>query len=61
MKEILKRGGVFFGTIGELFGGFGRGRYWWLIPALLLLLPLLLLVLWLQSTPAVAPFVYTLF
>jgi hypothetical protein len=37
------------------------GRYWWLVPIVLFLLPIALLFVLLQTVPLVAPFVYTVF
>ena len=48
-------------TTGELIRGLWNGPYWWLVPALLMLLPAALLLLITQGMPLVAPFVYTLF
>jgi len=50
-----------FATTGELIRGLWNGPYWWLVPALLMLLPAALLLLITQGMPLVAPFVYTLF
>lgn len=48
-------------TARQLVVGVGRGRYWWLIPVLLFLLPLALVLVLLEAVPLVAPFVYTVF
>lgn len=48
-------------TLVELFGAVAGGRLWWLAPLLALLLPLAIVLVFLQSFPLVAPFVYTLF
>jgi hypothetical protein len=50
-----------FSTTGELIRGLWNGPYWWLVPALLMLLPAAILLLVTQGMPLVAPFVYTLF
>lgn len=44
----------------ELLGFFWRGKWWWLVPLLLMLLPLGTLIVVGQSS-AIAPFIYTLF
>jgi hypothetical protein len=48
-------------TSFELVRGFWQGRYWWLVPALIMLLPLALVLVLLETWPIVAPFVYTTF
>ena len=48
-------------TAGELIRGVWHGPYWWLVPAVLVLLPAALVFVAIQSMPLVAPFVYTLF
>jgi len=48
-------------TAGELIRGLWNGPYWWLVPALAVLLPAALIFVVLQGMPLVAPFVYTLF
>jgi len=45
----------------ELIKGLWDGPYWWLVPALLILLPTALVFVVIQGMPLVAPFVYTLF
>jgi hypothetical protein len=45
---------------GELFGFFWKSQWWWLVPLLVLLLPLGTLFIVAQSS-AIAPFIYTLF
>jgi hypothetical protein len=47
-------------TASELLGFFGRTKWWWLTPMLLVLFILGLLMVFVQ-TSAVAPFIYTLF
>ena len=49
------------GTSVELLRALWRGRFWWLVPVVLTLLPLAILFVLLQSVPLVAPFVYALF
>jgi hypothetical protein len=48
-------------TLVELFGAVAGGRLWWLAPLLALLIPIALVLVFLQAVPLVAPFVYTLF
>lgn len=48
-------------TAGELIRGLWNGPYWWLVPAMLVLLPAALVFVAIQGMPLVAPFVYTLF
>lgn len=45
----------------ELIRALWRGRFWWLVPVILTLLPLAVIFVVLQSVPLVAPFVYALF
>lgn len=49
-----------FGLVGELLDLLWRDRLWWMIPFVLVLLAAGLLIA-LSGSPAVAPFVYTLF
>ena len=44
----------------ELVGFFVKGKWWWLLPLVLLLVPLGTLFVLAQSS-AIAPFIYTLF
>jgi hypothetical protein len=44
----------------ELIGFFAKGKWWWLLPLVLLLVPLGTLFVVAQSS-AIAPFIYTLF
>jgi hypothetical protein len=48
-------------TVVELIQSMWRGRYWWLVPVVLILLPSALIFVFLQAVPLVAPFVYTMF
>lgn len=50
-----------FRTIYELLKGLSKGRNWWLIPIVFILLPFSIIFVLLQAVPVVAPFVYTLF
>lgn len=53
------RGGM--ATAGELVRSMWNGPYWWLVPAVLVLLPAAIIFVVLQAAPLVAPFVYTVF
>lgn len=48
------------GVVGDLFRFLWRERLWWMIP-MLVALAVVAALIFLGSTPAVAPFVYTLF
>ena len=48
-------------TAGELVRALWGGPFWWLVPAVALLLPAALIFVFLQAVPLVAPFVYTVF
>lgn len=48
-------------TAFELVDGLWKGRFWWLIPLFIVLVPLAVVFVLLQTFPAVAPFVYTTF
>lgn len=60
MKRLQKISTA-FATSCELIRALWRGRFWWLVPIVLTLLPLAVLFVVLQSVPLVAPFVYALF
>jgi hypothetical protein len=60
MRALLKRLLVGFVT-GELIRSLWRGPNWWVVPFVLVLLPIVLVFLLLQAVPVVAPFVYTAF
>ncbi|HEY7098504.1 MAG TPA: DUF5989 family protein [Terriglobales bacterium] len=49
-----------FGIAGELLGFFGRGKRWWLVPMIVVIL-LMGVVMILAQSSAIAPFIYTLF
>ncbi len=51
----------FVSTLFELIRGLHRSGYWWLIPLIIIMLPLSLVFIFAQAVPIVAPFVYTLF
>ena len=61
MGRFFTKLGVGFSTAVELIRAMSRGRYWWLVPVVLFLLPVALLFVLLQAVPVVAPFVYTVF
>jgi len=48
-------------TAWELNVSLWRGPNWWLVPVLWILLPAAALLVFLNSVPVVAPFVYTVF
>jgi hypothetical protein len=49
-----------FGTVGELFALLWLRRYWWLIPAVIVML-FFGIVIALGGAAGVGPFIYTLF
>ena len=49
-----------FGIAGELLGFFSRTKRWWMVPMIVVILLLAVVVILAQS-PAIAPFIYTLF
>lgn len=57
---FLKGIGQRASTTSELLRFFGRTKWWWLTPMILLLFILGLMVVFVQ-TSAIAPFIYTLF
>ncbi|MDF1838952.1 MAG: DUF5989 family protein [Planctomycetota bacterium] len=48
-------------TVKELLIRVWSGPNWWLVPVILILLPLSLVLVLLNTMPLVAPFVYTIF
>ncbi len=56
VRDAVRR----LGVVGDLLSFFWRERLWWMIPILLALVLAAALVAF-SSSPAVAPFVYTLF
>ena len=60
MKKALQRAAGRFGIVGELFAFLWEQKLWWMIPMVVMLLALGGLLLLAQS-PAIAPFIYTLF
>jgi hypothetical protein len=59
--NVLQRLAIGIGTTIELLRSMARGRYWWLVPIVLFLLPIAAVLVLLQTVPLVAPFVYTIF
>jgi len=55
---VMLRG--IFGTVGELFALLWVRRYWWLIPAVVVIL-FFGIVIALGSVAGVGPFIYSLF
>lgn len=49
------------GTVGELLALFMRGRRWWMMPLIVLLVVVSGVLLFLQSIQYIAPFVYVVF
>lgn len=48
-------------TLVDLLVSVWRGPNWWLVPVVLLLIPVALVLVFLQTVPLVAPFTYTVF
>lgn len=61
MASFTRRVRVGVATAAELMTSLWRGPYWWLVPVMCVLLPAAMVLVLLQTVPAVAPFVYTLF
>jgi hypothetical protein len=61
MRAFARKLQLGVSTSLELVTGLWRGRYWWLVPVLIILLPLALVFVLLKTYPIVAPFVYTTF
>jgi hypothetical protein len=57
LESLLLR----LGTVGELLALFLRGKRWWMLPLVGLLLALGLVLVLLQSVQYVAPFIYMVF
>jgi len=51
----------YISTLYELLHGLHKRGHWWLIPLIIIMLPLSLFFILVQAIPIVAPFVYTLF
>jgi hypothetical protein len=60
IMKWLRNTGRNLGVAGELFGFFASNKRWWMIPMIIVLFVLGALIILAQS-PAVAPFIYTLF
>lgn len=61
MFSAARRAALGFSTAFELIRRLWQGPFWWLVPAATLLLVAATLIVFLQTVPVVAPFVYTLF
>ena len=61
VKIYFRRLASALSTVLELILGLARGRNWWLIPIVFILLPFSIILVLMQAVPVVAPFVYTLF
>lgn len=61
MRRFLSGPRLGLATVGELLRGLWRGPRWWLVPVLLILLPIAALLVFLKAVPLVAPFVYAVF
>lgn len=57
LKKTLSR----FNVLKELFGFLGKRKMWWLIPLIAVLVIFGLLLILASISPALTPFVYTLF
>lgn len=49
------------GVVAELFGFLWKRKMWWLIPMIVMLMLVGLLLILASASPALAPFIYTLF
>jgi len=61
MRQSLRSLGLRLATARDLLAGLWRGPRWWLVPVILVLLPLALLLIFFQAVPLVSPFVYAVF
>ena len=61
MRGPFRRVRVGISTVRDLMRALWRGPRWWLVPLVVLFLPMAAFFLALQAAPIVAPFVYTLF
>ncbi len=50
-----------FGTAGALVAMLGRGKRWWMVPLVLVLLLVSVGLLFLTNLPYLAPFIYMVF
>lgn len=57
LKKLASRMGV----LQELFGFLGKRRMWWMMPLVVMLVVFSLLLILAAISPALTPFVYTLF
>ena len=61
MKALLQATRQRFATSFELLAAFWNGPFWWLVPAVMMLLLASVVFVLLQGVPVIAPFVYALF
>lgn len=61
MRRFLSSFRLGLATVGDLLRGLWRGPRWWLVPVILILLPIAALLVFLKAVPLVAPFVYAVF
>jgi uncharacterized protein DUF5989 len=61
MTALIRKLSTGFTTVAELLRAMSRGRFWWLVPLIVFLLPVAVLFLFLQAMPIIAPFVYVVF
>ena len=59
--RIIKKLSSGASTVKELLTHVWRGPNWWLVPVILILLPLSLVLVLLNAMPMVAPFAYSIF
>ena len=59
--RIIKKVASGASTVKELLARVWQGPHWWLVPVILILLPLSIVLVLLNTVPVVAPFVYTIF
>ncbi len=59
--KLTQSTNTYLSTLLELIVGLHKSGYWWLIPLVIILLPLSFFFILAQAVPIVAPFVYTLF
>ncbi len=58
--RILKKLGLGTRTAWELVVSIWRGPNWWLVPVVLLLLPVAVILVLVETVPIVGSFVYTI-
>lgn len=61
MRRFLRGPALGLSSVAALLRGLWNGPRWWLVPVILVLLPVALLLVFLQAVPLVAPFVYAVF